>query len=105
LVEERLTFFAALYRVADHPDQGMLFLYGTIVILSIIAYKLGFSHKLPLLKSIIIYLFLFLGCTILSFLAVFLPVAEGLVVICAVLLVYRIRRYFDHHKNKKSIET
>lgn len=104
MIEERLTFFAALYRVAEDPELGMLLLYGTIVVLSIIAYKLGFSHKLPLLKSIIIYVFLFLGCTILSFLAVFLPVAEGLVVICAVLLIYRIRRFLEN-KNNKSVET
>lgn len=105
MIEERLTFFAALYRVSENPDQGMLLLYGTIVVLSIIAYNLGFSHKLPLLKSLVVYAVLFLGCTILSFLGVFLPIAEGLAVICAVLLIYRIRRYIENkNKNKKSIE-
>jgi hypothetical protein len=101
LLEERLSFFAALYRVNENPDLGMWLLYGTIVLLCIIAYKLGFSYKLPLIKSVLIYAFLIVGCTILSFLGVFLPVAEGLIVICVVLLVYRIRRKTE----KKTINT
>jgi hypothetical protein len=90
-VAERLSFFPALYNVTEHPKAGMWFLYLTILILSIVVYKLGFSQKLPLVKSILIYLFLAAGCTILTFLGIFLPVAEGLVVAALILIIYKIR--------------
>ncbi|MCU9612244.1 YlaH-like family protein [Caldibacillus lycopersici] len=77
--------------------MGMLLLYWTIVILCIAAYKLGFAQKLPLIKSIVVYGVLLLGCTILSFLGTVIPIAEGLFVIVLVLLIYRIRR----HREKK----
>lgn len=90
-VTERLSFFAALYKVDENPAVGMWMLYLTIIVLSIIVYKLGFAKKLPLAKSLIIYLFLILGCTILTFLGVFLPVAEGLVVAALILIIYKVR--------------
>ncbi|MEH7334886.1 YlaH-like family protein [Neobacillus drentensis] len=96
-VAERLSFFAALYKVSEQPKVGMWLLYLTIVALSIVVYKLGFAKKLPLGKSIIIYIFLFVGCTILTFLGIFLPVAEGLVVAALILIIYKIRL----HQSKK----
>ncbi|WP_339229058.1 YlaH-like family protein [Aeribacillus sp. FSL K6-2833] len=94
-VIERLSFFARLFRVYEQHDVGMWFLYITILILSIIVYKLGFAKKLPILKSAIIYLFLALGCTVLTFLAIFLPIAEGLVVAVLILSIYKIRLYYS----------
>lgn len=99
-VEERLSFFAALYQVADQPKLGMWLLYLTIVGLSILVYKLGFAKKLPLGKSIIIYAFLCIGSTMLTFLGIFLPVAEGLVVAALILIIYKIRLH-----NSKKAET
>lgn len=96
-VFERLSFFAALFKVNENPEQGMLWLYITITILSIIVYKLGFARKLPALQSVIIYIFLLLGCTILTFLGAFLPVAEGLVVAALILIIYKLRL----HQQKK----
>lgn len=96
-VAERLSFFAALYKVSEQPKVGMWLLYLTIVALSIVVYKLGFAKKLPLGKSFIIYVFLFLGCSILTFLGIFLPVAEGLVVAALILIIYKIRL----HQSKK----
>ncbi|WP_251549004.1 YlaH-like family protein [Neobacillus muris] len=96
-VAERLSFFAALYKVSEQPKLGMWLLYLTIVALSIIVYKLGFAKKLPLLKSLIIYFFLCLGCTILTFFGIFLPVAEGLVVAAFILIIYKVRL----HQSKK----
>ncbi|MFD2679882.1 YlaH-like family protein [Bacillus seohaeanensis] len=90
-VSERLSFFAALYRVDQNEELGMWLLYLTIVGLSILVYKLGFAKKLPLFKSIIIYFFLFFGSTVLTFLGIFLPVAEGLVVAAFILIIYKIR--------------
>ncbi|MBT2756160.1 YlaH-like family protein [Mesobacillus foraminis] len=98
-VSERLTFFAALYKVHENPDAGMWMLYLTIIMLCVIVYKLGFAKKLPLGKSILIYLFLILGCTILTFLGVFLPIAEGLVVAALILIIYKIR--LRQHKRQE----
>ncbi|MDZ5712885.1 YlaH-like family protein [Jeotgalibacillus haloalkalitolerans] len=90
-VEDRLSFFPALYRVDVNPEAGMWYLYLTIILLSIVVYKLGFAKKLPPLKSALIYLFLILGCTVLTFLAVFLPVTEGLIIAALILIIYKIR--------------
>lgn len=97
-VSERLSFFAALYQVDEHPLTGMWLLYGTIVVLSVIVFKLGFAKRLPVLKAAAVYLFLVLGCTVLTFFGVFLPVGEGLVVAALILIVYKIRL----HQSKKS---
>lgn len=102
LIENRLSFFAALFQVDQNPKVGMWLLYGTIVILSIFAFKLGFSHQLPILKSAVVYLFLILGSTILSFLGTVLPVAEGLAIIVIVLAVYRLRRKFENNADMES---
>ncbi|WP_442905279.1 YlaH-like family protein [Jeotgalibacillus sp. ET6] len=90
-VEDRLSFFPALYRVDVNPEMGMWFLYFTIIALSILVYKLGFAKKLPLLKSAVIYIFLILGCTVLTFLAIFLPITEGLIIAALILIIYKIR--------------
>jgi hypothetical protein len=96
-VAERLSFFPALYNVTEQPELGMWLLYLTIVALSILVYKLGFAKKLPLGKSIMIYIFLSAGCTVLTALGVFLPIAEGLVVAALILIIYKIRL----HQSKK----
>ncbi|WP_059170002.1 YlaH-like family protein [Bacillus sp. FJAT-27445] len=90
-MEDRLSFFAALYGVGENPQVGMWMLYVTIVALSIVVYKLGFAKKLPLAKSAVIYLFLALGSTLLTFLGVMLPITEGLVVAAIILIIYKIR--------------
>ncbi|MGE6631249.1 YlaH-like family protein [Bacillus sp. NPDC077027] len=86
-----------LYHVDENPQAGMWFLYGTILALAILVFKLGFARRLPILKAAIIYLFLIFGCTFLTFLGIFLPVAEGLVVAAAILIIYKIRL----HRAKK----
>ncbi len=96
-VSERLSFFPSLYNVIDNPELGMWMLYLTILFLSILVYKLGFAKKLPILKSAVIYIFLALGGTVLTFLGIFLPVAEGLVVAALILIIYKIRL----HQSKK----
>lgn len=89
---DQLSFAVELLRVEENPETRMWILYGIITVLSIIAYKLGFAIKLPLLKSIIVYIFLILGSTILTFLAIFLPITEALVLTVVVLSIYHIRR-------------
>ncbi len=63
-----------------------------VFILSAIVFKLGFAkNDLSLGKNIIIYIFLFVGCIVLTFLALFLPMIEGLIVAALILIVYKIR--------------
>ncbi|WP_347941743.1 YlaH-like family protein [Peribacillus simplex] len=90
-IQERLSFFAALYRVDENPEAGMWYLYFTVFGLCILVYQLGFAKKLPLLKNVVIYVVMALGCTLLSFFAVFLPMGEALVIASLVLGIYRIR--------------
>lgn len=102
-ITDRLSFFAALYKVNENSDLGMWLLYITILILSIIVFKLGFAQKLPLLKSVIIYFFLIFGCSFLTFLGIFLPIAEGLVVASLILIIYKIRLY-QYKKNENHVD-
>ncbi|AZV60662.1 YlaH-like family protein [Peribacillus frigoritolerans] len=90
-IQERLSFFAALYRVDENPEAGMWYLYLTVFGLCILVYQLGFAKKLPLLKNVVIYVVMALGCTLLSFFAVFLPMGEALIIASLVLGIYRIR--------------
>ncbi len=90
-VHENLSFFATIFRVDENPEIGMWLLYGFIYLLCVLVYKLGFAKKLPILKSAVIYLILALGCTALTFLGIFLPVAEGLVAALVVLGIYKFR--------------
>ncbi|MFP3919727.1 YlaH-like family protein [Lysinibacillus telephonicus] len=64
----------------------------TVFILCAIVYKLGFAQKkLKLWQNIIIYICLFLGCVVLSFFALSLPMIEGLIVATLFLGIYKLR--------------
>ncbi|MDQ0272425.1 YlaH-like family protein [Cytobacillus purgationiresistens] len=104
MVEDRLSFFAALFKVHENPEIGMWLLYITIVLLTIVVFKLGFAKKLPILKAVVIYTFLILGCTLLTFLGVFLPIAEGLVVAAVILIIYKIRLHQEKKHQRASAE-
>ncbi|UGB32524.1 MULTISPECIES: YlaH-like family protein [Bacillaceae] len=103
-VSERLSFFPSLYQVVDNPKLGMWMLYLTILFLSILVYKLGFAKKLPILKSAVIYTFLAFGSTVLTFLGIFLPVAEGLVVAALILIIYKIRLYQSKKQEAEEVK-
>ncbi|MFJ7365329.1 YlaH-like family protein [Peribacillus frigoritolerans] len=99
-IQERLSFFAALYRVDENPEAGMWYLYLTVFGLCILVYQLGFAKKLPLLKNVVIYVVMALGCTLLSFFAVFLPMGEALIIASLVLGIYRIRLHNSRKEEK-----
>ncbi|EIT84936.1 hypothetical protein A374_12855 [Fictibacillus macauensis ZFHKF-1] len=82
---------ALLLGINDHPIAGFFLLYVVIAALSIVVYKLGFAKKLPVLKSVVIYVLLIVGCFPLTFFGIGLPIAEGLVCAAAVLIIYKIR--------------
>lgn len=71
--------------------------YVYIVILAAIVYKLGFAKKLPLLKNIVIYLCLLIGCFVMLIFSYALPIAEGLAGAAVLLIIYKIRL----HQTKK----
>lgn len=74
-------------------------LYVLNLVFSIIAYKLGFARELPIVKSIIVYILLAFGVMIITlFSIVKYPMTETLIIISAVLGIYRYRL----HKERKS---
>ncbi|QDP40048.1 YlaH-like family protein [Radiobacillus deserti] len=85
--------FNVLANGEDGPNLtlGFFYLYLTITILAIITYKLGFARKLPLLKSIVVYIFLLIGAIVITILGLKLPMAESLFIIAIVLAIYRYR--------------
>ena len=66
-------------------------LFILIFLLSVLVYKLGFAKKLRFGQNVVIYVFLLLGCLMLTFLAFFLPVVEALIVAALILIIYKIR--------------
>ncbi|WP_234998388.1 YlaH-like family protein [Salirhabdus sp. Marseille-P4669] len=89
------------YFLIEMGDKtGYFLLYLVIVILTIITYKLGFAKKLPLLKSLVVYILLVIGCFILWFFGFKYPIAEVLVISILVLGIYRFRL----HRERKNRE-
>lgn len=80
-----------IYEVMPNFDIAGYVLFLLIFCLSVLVYKLGFAKKLRFSQNIVIYAFLLLGCLMLTFLAFFLPVVEGLIVAALILIIYKIR--------------
>ncbi|HLR65039.1 MAG TPA: YlaH-like family protein [Pseudogracilibacillus sp.] len=71
------------------------------VVLSIIAYKLGFARTLPLLKSFFVYICLFIGVFVITIFSIMdLPITEALFIVSLVLVIYRTRLHFER-KNRQ----
>jgi len=76
-------------------------MYGIILTLSIIAYKLGFARELPIAKSIIVYILLALGTFITTILSILeFPIAESLIIIVIVLAIYRFRMFLERRSQE-----
>ncbi len=75
------------------PEAGGKVLYIIIYVLSAIVYRLGFAQKNSIVKNIIIYALLAVGCTILTLLATLLPMAEVLALSAVFLGLYKLRLY------------
>lgn len=86
---------------SNYKDYGFWLMYAIIFILSVVAYKLGFARKLPLLKSIFVYILLIFGTFITTTLSILqFPIAESLIVIVIVLAIYRFRMYWERKQRK-----
>ncbi len=83
--------------------KGFFYLYITVVVLAILAYKFGFAKKLSPLKSFIIYVLLIIGTFFLTLIfGLNLPLAESLFIIAIVMGVYRLRL---HHERKQQFNS
>lgn len=86
--------FAVLYGIqGDHPQRAFLLLYATIIVLSAIVYQLGFAKKLPILKTVLVYVFLVIGCFVMTIFAERFPVVKCLIAIAIVFGGYKFRLY------------
>lgn len=85
------------YEIAGYATFVLVFLMSAIV------YKLGFAKKLSFGRNIIIYTFLFIGCMVLTFLALFLPMIEGLIVAALILIIYKSRLWREKREEAKQL--
>jgi len=70
-------------------------------IFGVIAYKLGFAKKLPLAKSIVIYILFAIGVFIITIFSILkLPITESLIIISIVLAIYRFRLHNQRKEEK-----
>ena len=91
-----------IYENMPNYDAAGYVVFILVFILSAIVFKLGFARELPLLKNIIIYIFLFVGCIMLTFFAFFLPMIEGLMVAALILVVYKSRMWREKREENKA---
>jgi len=89
-----------LYENMPSPDAAGYVVFILVFLLSALVYKLGFAKKLSLRQNIIIYIFLFLGCIMLTFLALFLPMIEGLIVAALILIIYKVRLWREKREDQ-----
>ncbi|WP_413078252.1 YlaH-like family protein [Solibacillus isronensis] len=85
------------YEIAGYATFVLVFLMSAIV------YKLGFAKKLSFGRNVIIYTFLFIGCIVLTFLALFLPMIEGLIVAALILIIYKSRLWREKREEAKQL--
>ncbi|WP_342600525.1 YlaH-like family protein [Psychrobacillus sp. FSL H8-0483] len=92
-----------IYETMPSFDIAGYVLFLVIFLLSLLVYKLGFAKKLHFKQNLVIYLFLLLGCLMLTFLAFFLPVVEGLIVAALILIVYKIRLRLEKRNSSTTL--
>lgn len=94
-----LDFILANYGV----DNIFWIMYVINFALSAIAYKLGFARKLPLGKSILVYVMLLIGNYITTIFSIMkMPMTESIILIVIVLAIYRSRLHFQRKAKNAS---
>lgn len=83
--------------IENFYDHTFAIFYVLNLILLIIAYRLGFAKKLPLLQNVIIYILLAIGTVIIAIFAGIakLPTVESLIIVNLVLGIYRLRLHIE----------
>jgi hypothetical protein len=86
----------------ENPSYG-LYAYLVLVLLAIIVFNLGFAQKLPVLKKVVVYIGLMVGCFVLWFLefAFGAPMMVVLIISGIILGIYRFRLHL-HRKEKQN---
>ncbi|KZE47456.1 hypothetical protein AV540_18785 [Brevibacillus parabrevis] len=84
---DQLTAFDSLRLWADHNRAWILFVQLVIV------YYLGFATRIrmPILKTLLLYILLFAGALIFAILDVQLPVKSAMLVAIAILVIVKLR--------------
>lgn len=76
-------------------------LYAVIVLMTAIIYQTAFARTLPLLKQIIVYIFLAIGCFLLEiFHYMGLPIIPALLITVVLIIVTRVRLSLLRKKNQ-----
>ncbi|WP_405102464.1 YlaH-like family protein [Oceanobacillus sp. FSL H7-0719] len=84
-------------------ENVFLKMYLINLILSAVAYKLGFARKLSIGKNIFVYLMLAVGTYITTIFSIMmLPMTESLIIIVLVLAIYRARLHFQRKAKNAS---
>ena len=99
------SFSFVLDYIVDNYGTDNIFwtMYFINLILSAIAYKLGFARKLSVGKNIFVYFMLVLGNYITTIFSIMrLPMTESLVIICIVLVIYRTRLHMQRKAKNAS---
>ncbi|WP_096189272.1 YlaH-like family protein [Evansella halocellulosilytica] len=90
---------------ATNPENFLFaftVLYIMTNVLTIIVFNLGFARKLPILKTVIVYVMMLFGNIFITFLALTLPIIESLFVAALVLGVYKLQ--LRRHKKEELAE-
>ncbi|WP_374110120.1 YlaH-like family protein [Lysinibacillus sp. BPa_S21] len=80
-----------IYEYSPNYTVAGYIVFFSVFILCAIVYKLGFARKLNFRQNIVIYICLFIGCIVLTFFALSLPMIEGLIVAALFLGIYKVR--------------
>ncbi|MBA4494284.1 hypothetical protein H1191_08195 [Paenactinomyces guangxiensis] len=76
-----------------------LAIYVIILVLTGIIYKTAFARKLPILKSLVVYVVLALGCLLLAlFHYMGLPIIPALFATVILIIITRVRLYYSKRK-------
>lgn len=89
-----------LYENMPSYESAGYVVFILVFLLSALVYKLGFAKKLKFAQNVVIYIFLFLGCIALTFLALFLPMIEGLIVAALILIIYKNRLWREKREQQ-----
>lgn len=92
------------YVVTNYGVENVFWIMYVInLILSAIAYKLGFARKLSIGKNIFVYLMLAVGTYITTIFSIMmLPMTESLIIIVIVLAIYRTRLHLQRKAKNAS---
>lgn len=90
----------------NFPSNVFWIFYLLNLIFGAIAFKLGFARKLPVLKTIFVYVMLAVGTYIITIFSIFqMPITESLIIISLVLAIYRFRLHRQRKVNKSHEKT